>query len=81
MRTTHPGYDPHGVVVPETPMRLLIKRYPDLAEMVFDNCITKKKQNLETEIDPFSSPKYTLMMDYEFIDDAFYIKAREGNMQ
>ena len=44
MRTTHPGYDLHGDVVPETPMRLLIKIYPDLAEVVFDNCVIKLKQ-------------------------------------
>ena len=74
MRTTHPGYDLHGDVVPETPMRLLIKIYPDLAEVVFDNCVIKLKQK-EKVTDPFSSPKNIVLMNYEFIDDAYYIKS------
>ena len=36
MRTTYTVQDKHGTEVPETPMRMLIKFYPELAEMVFD---------------------------------------------
>ena len=43
LRTTFTVADSHGTPVPETPMRLLIRIYPDLAEMVFDQCITIEK--------------------------------------
>ena len=75
MRTSHPSFDSHGEVVPETPMRLLIKIYPDLAEMVFDNCITKSKQMNKDQDQKLHSPKTIVTMNYEFLDDAFYIKS------
>jgi hypothetical protein len=72
-------------MVPETPMRLLIKQYPDLAELVFNNCIRKVEMTDENN-DPLASPKTCLIMDYEFIDDAFLIEPPEkdqlkGTMQ
>ena len=75
MRTSHPSFDSHGEVVPETPMRLLIKIYPDLAEMVFDNCITKSKQMKKDQDQNLHSPKTIVTMNFEFLDDAFYIKS------
>ena len=56
-------------------MRLLIKIYPDLAEMVFDNCITKSKQMNKDQDQKLHSPKTIVTMNYEFLDDAFYIKS------
>ena len=77
LRTTHPIKDSHGTIVPETPLRMMIKTYPDLAELVFHKCVTKvKKPSTELEPDPTSSStKADLVMDYELIDDAFLIQA------
>ena len=76
MRTTHRSEDDHGAIVPETPLRLLIKTYPDLAELVFNNCISKAK--VRDPSDPEDSPPIAILsMNYEFIDDAFFIKAPE----
>ena len=76
MRTTHRSEDDHGTIVPETPLRLLIKTYPDLAELVFNNCISKAK--VRDPSDPEDSPPIAILsMNYEFIDDAFFIKAPE----
>ncbi len=36
LRTTYTVTDSHGVPVPETPIRLLIRIYPELAGLVFD---------------------------------------------
>ena len=76
MRTSHQAHDRHGTVVPETPLRMLITNYPDLAEVVFNNCIVKR-QCKDTE-DPSCSPKNTLCMNYEFIDDAFFINGKDN---
>ena len=81
MRTTYTVDDNHGTEVPETPIRLLIKVFPDLAEFVFDKCITK----LEAKGRDLTTPKSSLLwssgskieMDYEFIDDAFCFELEE----
>ena len=59
--------------------RLLIKTYPDLAEVVFNNCITK--ESIKDPFDPLALPSKHLLMNYEFIDDAFYLEPpeKEGN--
>ena len=59
--------------------RLLIKTYPDLAEVVFNNCITK--ESVPDPFDPLALPSKHLLMNYEFIDDAFYLESpeKEGN--
>ena len=59
-------------LVPETPIRMLIKRYPDLAEMVFNNCITKTSDNAGQSAHTKTD---FVCMDYEFIDDGFFIQA------
>ena len=77
MRTNHKIKDAHGTMVPETPLRLLIKNYPDLAEEVFNNCITN--ESIKDSLDPLAVPSNCLYMDYEFIDDAFYLAAPESD--
>ena len=62
MRTSYPKKDKHGastMSIIETPMRSLIKYFPDLAGLVFNKCIITKTEGLSYE------------MDYEFLDDAF----------
>ena len=62
MRTSYPKKDKHGATkesIIETPMRSLIKYFPDLAGLVFNKCIMTKAEGLSYE------------MDYEFLDDAF----------
>ena len=75
MRTTHPIIDSHGTVVPETPLRMLVKTYPDLAEEVFNKCVVKSQ--CQGNMDPLHPHENTLFMNYEFIDDAFCINAHE----
>lgn len=44
--------------------------------MVFNNCVIKSKKVVDAiASDPLSSPKPSLCMNYEFIDDAFLIEA------
>ena len=43
MRTTYTVSDRRGEPVPETPLRMLIRVYPDLAAMAFDQCVTVEK--------------------------------------
>lgn len=77
MRTTYTVLDKRGREVPETPIRLLIKVFPDLAEMVFDKCITRLEapRLLERNSSRPSSSLWRsgskIRMDYEFIDDGF----------
>ena len=73
LRTSHPTLDRHGTIVPETPLRLLIKRYPDLAELVFNNCIIREEDKALRDDIMGSRELNSLTMDYEFIDDAFHI--------
>ena len=51
---------PHQVL--ETPMRMLIRKYPDLAEVVLDQCY-KEKKNLGEGV--------FVDMTFEFIEDSF----------
>ncbi|XP_064473258.1 transient receptor potential cation channel subfamily A member 1 homolog isoform X2 [Ornithodoros turicata] len=52
----------------QTPLRALIRSMPDLATLVFDNCVAVKA---ESEDDP----KKTVTYCYEFLDDGFAIAA------
>ena len=61
MRTSYPTKNHREDIIVETPMRSLIKKYPDLAELVFQKCITISDNN---------SSCYQL--DYEFLEDSFY---------
>ena len=74
LRTTHPNEDTHGTEVPETPLRLLIKTYPDLVELVFNKCISES--SFKDPSDPDASTPITILsMNYEFIDDRFFIRS------
>ena len=60
----------------ETPVRLLIKRFPDLAKEVFDKCITTNLHNSENQKGKSvsaDSPHLKITMDYEFLDDTYSI--------
>ncbi|VDD89908.1 unnamed protein product [Enterobius vermicularis] len=50
----------------ETPMRSLIRKFPDLAELVFNKCL--KLQYINDERD------FILWCNYEFLDDSLMIK-------
>ena len=76
MRTNHPIKDDHGTIVPETPLRMLIKTYPDLAEVVFDNCMTEVSVK-EDPSDQLALPTNHVTMNYEFVDDTFYLQSPE----
>ena len=63
MRTSHPIKNHRGDIIVETPMRLLIRYHPDLAEVVLQKCIIP--------LNNFSS-KFEL--DYEFLEDTFFFQ-------
>ena len=54
----------------ETPMRQLIERYPDLAQVVLDKCYKEKKDDQDISVE----------MNFEFIEDTYnYQKKSENN--
>ena len=57
MRSINVTATAEGEQVPNTPMRMLIRTYPDLAETIFDRCISDRTK--------------TVHMDFEFIEDNF----------
>lgn len=80
LRTTFTVTDRHGTKVPDTPLRMLIRVYPDLAEMVFNQCITVERPKSAENKRPITLTKSlpwisgsNVKFDYEFIDDAFYL--------
>ena len=64
MRTSHPIKNHRGDIIVETPMRLLIRYNPDLAEVVFQKCI-KPLNNFSSKFE----------LDYEFLEDTFSFQA------
>ena len=60
MKSINNGYTDRGEIIPNTPLRMLIRNYPDLVENVFDKCIKTTPSTIE--------------MDFEFIDDTFTMK-------
>ena len=58
---SHPGRILASQVL-DTPMRMLVRKYPDLAEIVLDQCY-KEKKNLGEGI--------FVDMTFEFIEDSF----------
>ena len=64
MKSIHVLQNQRGEDIPNTPLRMLIRSFPDLAEEVFDKCIQKGSCNLE--------------MDYEFLDDTFSLNKKEN---
>ena len=63
LKSINVSYNQRGEPIPDTPLRMLIRTFPDLAEDVFDKCIQHGSSNLE--------------MDYEFLDDTFSLKQKE----
>ena len=56
----------------DTPFRKLIRRFPDLAEMLLDKCYILKE-----ETSRFEKVEEVAEMNYEFIDDTFkYVKQK-----
>ncbi|XP_033741695.1 transient receptor potential cation channel subfamily A member 1 homolog [Pecten maximus] len=53
-----------GTFVMSTPMRKLIKKMPDVAEAVFNKCMTDNKKS-------FEHPDYKVTFNYEFLDDVY----------
>ena len=67
-------------------MRLLIKRFPDLAKDVFDKCVTTnmhrqvpgqpdlpRSHDHRAKSVSADSPNLKIIMDYEFVDDTYSI--------
>ena len=72
MRTSDPHPDKFGNTVIDTPLRLLIKYFPDLAKIVFDKCM-HKVCTCETQVKDCSiCENESYELDYEFLDDMFY---------
>ena len=57
MKSVNVSQTDRGEFVPDTPLRMLIRTYPELAEEVFDKCIETKSDRVE--------------MDFEFLEDTF----------
>jgi len=72
LRTTSIIEDYRGNIVPNTPIRRLIRTFPDLAEKVFDLCITITTINKSKYS---RNIKRTMELDFEFIDDAYNLTA------
>ena len=56
--------------IPETPLRMLIRTFPDLAEIVFTKSISKVNQKEEDEV----KKENELELDYQFLDDLERLK-------
>ncbi len=85
MRTTFTAKDRYGGHVPVTPLRLLVRVFPDLATSVLDQCVKLEKGGPGAEKEPagpaealaYLGSGAVVRMDYEFIDDAFSMERVE----
>jgi hypothetical protein len=83
MRTTYTVRDRRGNEVPESPLRLLIRVFPDLAEQVFDQCVTQVGATgsghggTHRPGSPTWRQGSKVRMDYEFVEDAFHYDVTE----
>ena len=66
MNSSHVVHTEAGETIPDTPMRMLIRTFPDLAQKVFDKCIQKGEPDM-------------LELDYEFLEDTFCLR-KEGKV-
>ena len=84
MKTVHtdekalPAVHTLGNKAPDTPMRMLIRKFPDLAEKVMDKCITRKEIFKAKGIDDIESLKKQesydeFNFDFQFLDDTFVL--------
>ena len=62
MKSVNVSKTSRGEYIPDTPMRMMIRAYPDLAEDVFDKCIKTQSDCVE--------------MDFEFLEDTFSLNKR-----
>ena len=70
LKTSNVVISQKGKEVLDTPMRMMIRVFPDIAEKVFDKCITKKKDNGKDKDKDKNQHDY-LDLDYQFLDDTF----------
>ena len=69
--TTIAGETFTGKSTLNTPMRMLVKKFPDIAEFVLDKCYKEVKRDSEVCIE----------MNFEFVEDTFNYKKIEGPKQ
>ena len=72
MRTYYPLQDRFNNTIVETPLRQLIKNFPDLAKIVFDKCMYKVCTCLAQTEDCLICANNSYELDYEFLDDTFF---------
>ena len=74
MRTSHPLQDRFNNTIIETPLRQLIKNFPDLAKIVLDKCMYEVCTcDVQTD-DCLICANEAYELDYEFLDDTFFWK-------
>jgi len=66
LQTSNVGINQKGKEVLDTPMRMLIRTFPDITEKVLDKLITKNKDKDKEEI-----KQDYLDLDYQFLDDTY----------
>ena len=76
LKTSNVVQNQNGKEVPDTPLRMLIRVFPDLAVKVFDKCVTKKKDNEKTTNNDNKNDSY-LELDYQFLDDTYNFKKQD----
>ena len=77
LKTSNVVSNQNDIRVLDTPLRMLIRVFPDLAERVFDKCITKKKDNEKDKDKDKKKEEQYLELDYQFLDDTFNFKKQE----
>ena len=68
LQTSNVGINQKGKDVLDTPMRMLIRTFPDITEKVLDKCITKNK---DKDTNKEETKQDYLDLDYQFLDDTF----------
>ena len=51
----------HTLLLPNVTFRMLVRRFPELAEKVFDACITQKDKDI-------------MEFDFQFLDDTYTLE-------
>ena len=83
MAMTSSSVSPGGWL--DTPLRMLIRKFPELAAKVLDNCITKDKDKDKVDANnnvirsgmSSKTNKVEYRFDYTFLEDTFNYKAKE----
>ncbi|XP_023346201.1 serine/threonine-protein phosphatase 6 regulatory ankyrin repeat subunit B isoform X3 [Eurytemora carolleeae] len=77
LRSTSTAKDSRGTPVPNTPLRMLIRTFPDLAELVFDKCLSVKKINRKGSYGSRRRLRKfdrVVELDFEFLEDIFNLQ-------